>query len=129
MLILLTILNIILISTGYPIDQNEKWVVPEEDRVRINPLDINEDLATGKSLYQQHCRSCHGKSGIGDGPQARQLELSLVDFTTEDFQAQSDGSLFYKISNGRGLMPEFKKKVEYEEDRWLIVNYIRSLGE
>jgi mono/diheme cytochrome c family protein len=44
-----------------------------------------------------------------------------------DDQKQSDGSLFYKISEGREDMPSFKKKIPDEEDIWSIVNYLRTL--
>jgi mono/diheme cytochrome c family protein len=39
--------------------------------------------------------------------------------------AESDGELFWKISNGRGAMPPWKHLPE--NDRWDIVNYIRTL--
>jgi hypothetical protein len=40
-------------------------------------------------------------------------------------QGQTDGELFWKISNGRGAMPPWKHLPEME--RWRIVNYIRYL--
>ena len=43
------------------------------------------------------------------------------------FQSQSDGSLFYKVSEGRDDMPSFKKKIPDAEDIWNLVNYMRTL--
>ncbi len=41
--------------------------------------------------------------------------------------AQSDGELFYKISEGRRPMPEFKTKLT-EQQRWQLVLLMRSLA-
>ena len=107
----------------------DKWVVPKEYVNMKNPTDPNVDKAIGKSLYSQHCKSCHGKEGYGDGPKAKDVEGDLGDFSSADFQAQTDGELFYKTSFGWEDMPEYTKKMPEDEDRWLIVNYMRTLAE
>ena len=40
-------------------------------------------------------------------------------------QSDTDGELFWKITNGRGAMPAWRQLPETE--RWQIVNYIRTL--
>lgn len=112
-------------------DFQEEWVVPAEHQTKKNPTDASdkENMAIGKSLYSKHCKSCHGAEGYGDGPKAADMKGDLGDFSTADFQAQSDGTLFYKTSVGRDDMPEFVKKIPEDEDRWLIVNYLRTLKE
>lgn len=107
----------------------EEWKVPEKYVNMTNPTSPDEDLAIGKSLYSKHCQSCHGKEGYGDGPKADEMKGDLGDFSSEDFHAQTDGALFYKTSFGREDMPEFTKKMPDDEDRWLIVNYMRTLAE
>ena len=107
----------------------DKWVVPAEYVSMKNPTDPSADQDIGKSLYSQHCKSCHGKEGYGDGPKAKDQKGDLGDFSTSDFQAQTDGELFYKTSFGRDDMPEYTKKMPDDEDRWLIVNYMRTLAE
>jgi mono/diheme cytochrome c family protein len=102
----------------------DEWVVPEKYVNMENPTNPDEDLAIGKSLYSKHCKSCHGKEGYGDGPKAEEQQGDLGDFSTEEFQAQTDGALFYKTSFGRDDMPEYTKKMPDDEDRWLIVNYM-----
>ena len=94
-----------------------------------NPTDPKADIAIGKSLYSKHCKSCHGKEGYGDGPKAEEQDGDLGDFSTSEFQAQSDGALFYKTTIGRNDMPEYVKKMPEDEDRWLVVNYMRTLAE
>ncbi|WP_456376888.1 c-type cytochrome [Lutibacter sp.] len=107
----------------------EEWKVPAKYETMKNPVDTNTDIATGKSLYNKHCKSCHGVEGYGDGPKAEDLDGELGDFSSEEFQAQSDGALFYKTTIGRDDMPEFTKKLPEDKDRWLIVNYMRTLAE
>jgi len=107
----------------------EEWVVPAEYVNMENPTDPSVDKQIGKSLYSQHCKSCHGKEGYGDGPKAKDQKGDLGDFSTAEYQAQTDGELFYKSSFGRDDMPEYTKKMPDDEDRWLIVNYMRTLAE
>ena len=109
-------------------DQDE-WIVPDKYKKMQNPVSADTDKDIGKSLYSKHCKSCHGKEGYGDGPKADEQEGDLGDFSTAEFQAQTDGELFYKTSFGRNDMPEYTKKMPEDEDRWLIVNYMRTLEE
>ena len=109
--------------------EQDEWVVPAKYEKMTNPEDASkENLAIGKSLYSKHCKSCHGKEGYGDGPKAEEVEGDLGDFSTSDFQAQSDGALFYKSYIGRKDMPSFEKKMT-EEDAWLVVHYMRTMEE
>ncbi len=109
--------------------EQDKWVVPAKYQTMKNPVPAKTDAAIGKSLYDKHCKSCHGKEGYGDGPKADGLKGDLGDFSSAAYQKQSDGALFYKTSFGRDDMPEYTKKMPDDEDRWLIVNYMRTLKE
>ena len=107
----------------------EEWVVPEKYVNMKNPTDPAVDMAIGKSLYSKHCKSCHGAEGYGDGSKADEVEGDLGDFSSAEFQSQTDGALFYKSTFGFEDMPEYTKKMPDDEDRWLIVNYMRKLKE
>ncbi|WP_372769535.1 cytochrome c [Lutibacter sp.] len=107
----------------------EEWKVPAKYVSMKNPVAPTTDANIGKSLFAKHCKSCHGAEGLGDGPKADDLNGDLGDFTSTAFQKQTDGELFYKITFGREDMPEFTKKLPSDEDRWLIVNYMRTLAE
>jgi mono/diheme cytochrome c family protein len=108
--------------------QAKPWVVPDAYTKKANPVKADEEsLKTGKAIWGKHCQSCHGKTGLGDGTKAAQLETELSDFTTDDVQKQSDGSMFYKVLEGRDEMPTFKKKIPDEEEIWSVINYVRTL--
>ena len=110
------------------IQQPKPWPVPEKDAKMPNPVKSNaESISAGKALYNLHCASCHGKKGLGDGSKAAQLKTTPQDMSKADYQSQSDGALFYKISEGRSDMPSFKKKIPDAEDIWNLVNFVRTL--
>ena len=112
------------------IQQDGEWKVPEAAKNRKNPYaDDKALLSVGKSLYMKHCKSCHGKEGLGDGSKASDLDTPSGDFSADEFQDQTDGSIFYKTQIGRDDMPSFKKKIPDNEDLWSIVNFIRTLEE
>ena len=109
--------------------EQDEWVVPAKYEKMTNPEDASKgNIAIGKSLYAKHCKSCHGKEGYGDGTKADEVEGDLGDFSTSEFQAQSDGAIFYKSYIGRKDMPSFEKKMS-EEDAWLVVHYMRTMEE
>lgn len=104
------------------------WAAPAKYKSMKNPHKASKDAdGVGKALYKQHCASCHGKQGYGDGKKAGNLDSEMRDFTTKAVQGQSDGVLYYKSFIGRDEMPNFTKKIPSKEDRWLLVNYLRKL--
>lgn len=98
------------------------WHAPESAVARPNPL-ANRPFAAagGKKLFLRECAECHNKDGNGMAKKhSADLQLRVV-------QQQSDGTLFWKITNGdtgRG-MPSFSKLPERE--RWQIVLFLRTL--
>jgi mono/diheme cytochrome c family protein len=107
--------------------QKKPWPVPDAAKNKANPVaNTATSVNEGKALWATHCKSCHGTKGLGDGVKASQLTTDPGDFTKNDFQAQTDGSLFYKTSTGRDDMPSFKSKISDPDDIWSLVNYMRS---
>jgi len=126
--ILFTVMFITILMAFVPKSQNDPWPVPDKYKNMANPVKSDAtSLATGKELYTQHCKSCHGTKGKGDGPKAAQLDTECGDFTKSATQAQTDGALFYKTSEGRKDMPSFKKKIADQNDIWAVINYMRTL--
>ena len=127
-LVALAVGTVTVISTGFVLEQTKPWAVPDKALKTANPVKTSPaSIAAGKTLWSQHCSSCHGKMGLGDGSKAAQLETTPPDFSKAAFQSQSDGSLFFKTSEGRKDMPSFKKKLPEQEDIWNLVNFMRSL--
>ena len=115
--------------TGFTVFQTKKpWPVPDSNKNIKNPVASNAaSIADGKALYATHCKSCHGAKGMGDGNKAAQLKTEPGDFSKADFQSQTDGVIFYKTSEGRDDMPGFKKKIPDADERWSIVNFVKTL--
>ena len=108
--------------------QKEPWPVPDKYQKMVNPVkSSSESISDGKALWAQHCQSCHGKKGTGDGPKAAELKTEPGDFSQDETQKQPDGSIFYKTSEGRKDMPSFKKKIPDQDDIWNLVNFVRTL--
>ena len=106
----------------------QPWVVPAKFKTMKNPTSASkENLSNAKDLYSKHCKSCHGATGLGDGTKAASLDATCGDFSTAKFQSQADGEIFFKISEGRGKMPSFKKTIADDNDRWMIIHYLRTL--
>ncbi len=114
--------------TAFSPFQQKPWPVPDNFKTMKNAVPSDAaSIAEGKTLYSTHCKSCHGAKGMGDGTKAATLKTEPGDFSKATFQSQTDGAIFYKTSEGRDDMPAFKKKVPDADDRWNIVNFIRTL--
>ena len=108
--------------------QQAKWVAPKEaDNVK-NPLAGNGGApADAKTLYVSNCGPCHGDRGKGDGPAAPGLNPKPADHTSDAVQNETDGALFWKLSEGRIPMPGYKK-IFSEQQRWELIAFIRTLA-
>lgn len=104
----------------------EKWVAPAQAKIVENPYLVTAvTVQKGKVLFTQQCTPCHGASGKGDGPAGKFLGKPLPDFSNAEFHEQSDGELFWKLSEGKAPMPAFEEILS-EEQRWLLVGYLRT---
>jgi mono/diheme cytochrome c family protein len=91
-----------------------------------NPIPRDDhSVSLGRALYAKNCQSCHGPHGRGDGPAVGRLNVDVPDLTSESVQSDSDGTLFNVITKGSKPMPAYRKLLN-EEQRWHVVNYVRS---
>jgi mono/diheme cytochrome c family protein len=106
----------------------DDWAVPDEAKKMKNPVAATPaSLAAGKVLYMNDCAQCHGEQGKGDGTEAMMYDPPPADLTEAHMMnSMPDGEIFWKISEGRKPMPSFKKRFT-EEQRWQLVNFVRSL--
>src|SRR2546422_10561662 len=116
-------ISLILVAGVLGVSAQGPWVAPPEAKSLKNPV---KGVGDAKKLVDTNCVTCHGASGHGDGPAAAALPPPKpANWTSDAVQKQSDGEIFWKITNGRGAMPPWKHLPEKE--RWEIVNYIRTL--
>ena len=110
-----------------PITDGGKWEAPASTDNLKNPYADNaEATAAGKKLYKQMCAICHGNKGKGDGIAGMGLTPRPADFSLAEIQEQSDGALYWKMTEGRAPMASYKDALK-EEQRWQLVNYLRTL--
>ena len=107
----------------------------------VNPIE-GQRVEEGARLFATNCVFCHGFDGKGTGqvlqtmrdkynyPQSNPSgDYTITPDLTDDFvKGQPDVGIFGWITNGVTVMPAFGKLLTVEE-RWLLVNYIRSLSE
>lgn len=86
-------------------------------------------VTRGMALYGEHCAECHGAAGLGDGPQGSGLPRKPADLTGPHTAQHTAGDIFWWLTHGipRGGMPGFAAKLG-EEERWDVVNFLRSLA-
>jgi len=105
----------------------EEWVAPASANSLKNPFKGSTSATeAGKKLYKQYCAICHGNSGKGDGMAGTSLNPRPSNFTVDKAQNQTDGAIYWKMTEGRPPMASYKSILK-EEQRWQLVNYIRTL--
>ncbi len=101
---------------------------PQEFQQLKNPMtDSVESANRGKTQFEKYCAKCHGLNGNGYGTVSH-------GFTTWPRQlwawnktgAESDGYLYWYITNGRTDMPPWGIILS-ENERWDLINYIKSM--
>ncbi len=80
----------------------------------------------GSLIFQEHCASCHGSSGRGDGPEAASLPIPPVNLG-EHMSHHSDESLKTIIQTGR--LPVMKPfgAILTEDEIEKIISFLRTL--
>jgi mono/diheme cytochrome c family protein len=105
-----------------------KWDAPASAKQTKNPVSASESsLAAGKKIYFKRCVNCHGKTGLGDGPDATDLGIHPAKFSDPRMREESDGALFWKITHGKKPMPAYESRLS-PTDRWNVINYLRTLA-
>jgi mono/diheme cytochrome c family protein len=97
------------------------WVAPQKESTRRNPIADKPHMAAGgQKVFNRGCAVCHGD-------EAHRAATKAPDLGDAAVQTQSDGEIFWKITNGnaRKGMPSWSSIPEPQ--RWQLVLYIRSL--
>lgn len=104
----------------------DPWVAPRSAARRQNPIqNTAKSVAAGKAVFMPNCVPCHGEAGRGDGPASTALNPKPANLTDPKVWEQTDGAIFWKISNGRNAMPKWEGALS-EEQRWHTINFLRT---
>jgi glucose/arabinose dehydrogenase/mono/diheme cytochrome c family protein len=92
---------------------------PASAKQMKNPYETQPPSA-GKGLYHLRCARCHGENGEGSG--------NIPPLAQEKIKAATTGELFWFVTRGdvNNGMPSWSTLPARQ--RWLIVNYARTLG-
>lgn len=120
--IMLTLLTDGLVAQNAGYHQDHNWRAPADAMSRANPLARKPEAAAGgEKLFKRNCVECHGEDGSGVA------KKNAADLLLPEVQSQSDGTLFWKLTNGNTDhgMPSFSRLPELQ--RWQLVLYLRTL--
>lgn len=109
-------------SAGFPVYGFDTVVANRQVRPTTPPL---PGARSGEELYVTYCAMCHGTGGAADGPVSP--FISALSLLTPTARAWSDGYLYSMIRYGRGIMPMYGDKIVRRDERWAVVDYVRSL--
>lgn len=80
------------------------------------PYKIKPDASRGTAIYAANCAACHGAQGDGSGNPLPVASSKPRNFHDADFREFANGfSLFSAVSNGRGHMPAWEKKLSNQD--------------
>jgi high-affinity iron transporter len=90
-----------------------------------------ESITNGAALYKRQCVMCHGATGLGDGPAAKNLKGKLPSLADKTVMSKlTDAQIHETITAGKkteiGNMPALGKRLKPEEITD-IVNFVRTL--
>lgn len=91
--------------------------------------DRAQEVHPGKLVYDLHCARCHGPTGLGDGPQGREMQVRPPNFQSPGFLAQSNDQMLNSIEFGevRSQMHAWRGRLT-EQQMHDVLGYIRQLG-
>jgi mono/diheme cytochrome c family protein len=111
------------------------WELPDDADKTKNPVaSTPESIAKGKELYFErtkgNCVFCHGDTGSGNEANLPRLRRKPADLSNKErMTSMTDGEVFWKITKGiTGIMPAGENRMKDPEERWHVVNYIRTLA-
>jgi mono/diheme cytochrome c family protein len=109
---------------GDQLSDNQIWDVVAYAQTFAQSAD---DIAAGQAIYEANCASCHASDGTG-------ADAGVPDLSNAaDAATKSPQALFDIVSQGKGEMPAFddqgsSDQVLSEQERWQVVDYLRTFG-
>ncbi|HEY3919202.1 MAG TPA: copper homeostasis membrane protein CopD [Stellaceae bacterium] len=111
-----------------PIELLAVAATPTSYAVSPEPFAV-PSIADGSALYQQHCVSCHGPDGEGDGPLAAKLPVMPPNLASPQMASRRPGDLFWSLTAGGsdGVMPSFAALDPVQ--RWDLLDFLQAQRE
>lgn len=121
------LISLFLLVNNTTLAQNATWVAPKSANALKNPFSGNTSAANkGKMIFRQTCALCHGMKGDGTGGGGVSLNPKPANFLSARVKDETDGALFWKLTQGNPPMASYKD-VFSDDQRWQLVSYIRVL--
>ncbi len=109
---------------GFDVDRANALVRPAStDSASLSGSSVPGVVRTGEELFITYCAVCHGPAGNGQGA----VRMGAPALNTATVAGRSDGYLYSVIRYGRNLMPPYGDKIVRRDERWRVVDYVRSL--
>ena len=135
----LLFLGILLVRTGATGQTAPAaWVVPEEAAEKVCPFQFSPE--TVKAGENDPVKTGFTYERLMTGPIASDMETAKArvqkltkivpppgDPASADFQKQTDGEMFFRITTGKAPMPQFGSILSTEE-RWQVISFLRSFN-
>lgn len=84
------------------------------------------DSRSGADVYNVYCAVCHGPQGAA-GADVAVKEMAAPSLLTAQARGYTDGYLYSMIRYGRLRMPQYGDKIVRQDERWAVVDYVRTL--
>jgi len=102
---------------------------PQAKGAKAAPAAAAPPTAKGKEIYARDCSMCHGDTGNGQSDLAKDMQLTLKDWTDPKSLADlSDQQLFDLIRKGKDKMPPEDSGRAKDDEIKSIILYIRDFS-
>ena len=118
-------------NSVYKTDESRELEREEYELIVVGQNRGDASIASGKILYETNCYSCHGMTGLGDGPVIKNdlrpnSYFYPVNLRQEQTVNRTDGYIYAYIRyGGKVMMPAYGRITPTEA--WDIVYYVRYL--
>jgi cytochrome c5 len=102
---------------------------PQEGTAAKGAKAANTAATRAKEIYNFDCAICHGPNGNGKTDLARDMQLSLTDFTDpKTFEGKTDDQLFDFLRKGKDKMPPEDPGRAKNDELKALIQYIRTFS-
>jgi mono/diheme cytochrome c family protein len=93
------------------------------------PPQAPDSQAKTKRIYTNDCAMCHGENGDGKSDLAKDMQLTMPDFTDpKTLEGKTDQDLFDIIRKGKDKMPPEDAGRAKDDEVKSLIAYIRGLS-